>query len=290
MILTIGPYTFNISCCQQFALEFHAWETVVSSFKTEPELDFSSSVFNLAIVNDLKLRFDTSRCAAPIDDIHFYEDRGRIWYQDSCSIGVIDITHNVASIEPLIDDFERCINSDLKMILSFLSLRDGGFIFHSSAAKLKEIDKGAVFYGYSGAGKSTIVGLLSGALKIDKSYDQPAWEALNGDCNLILPHEHTFRVYALPFSTKLKRQNVQPLSAKIASAYRLIKSLDCNKDDMSLQQKISSILSSVCMLGINDYWSKKVFENAASFCSTVRVLDLSFSLVKVSELSRLLSE
>jgi len=82
---------------------------------------------------------------------------------------------------------EQCLDAFLRSLLSFLLIRDGGFMLHS--AGLVKKGKAYLFLGKSGAGKSTLSKLAAEA----------GAEVISDEINLVRPVKGRYRVYGSPF-------------------------------------------------------------------------------------------
>lgn len=82
---------------------------------------------------------------------------------------------------------EQCLDAFLRSLISFLLIRDGGFMLHS--AGLVKNGRAYLFLGKSGAGKSTLSKLAAAA----------GAEVISDEINLLRPEKGKFRVYGSPF-------------------------------------------------------------------------------------------
>jgi len=164
---------------------------------------------------------------------------------------------------PNTDQLGLVIFDFLKIVFSLLVLKKGGLPMHSSS--VCENNEALVFYGPSEAGKSTIAALLA-----------PKWSLLNDELNFILPENHSFRVYSTPFSAPMNYSKCSKDSARLKRLFCLEKSA-CNKiGDLSSAQKILSLISSIYSIPVNDFFCKRMFDNADEICKRVPVQKLFF--------------
>jgi hypothetical protein len=169
----------------------------------------------------------------------------------------------VVSFSELLDQPEGLFFDYVKILFSFLLIEKGGVPLHSSAVVRK--NNGLVFYGPSGAGKTTIADLLS-----------PSWKLLNDDVNFILPCRGHFKVYSTPFVTPGKYDKMTKGSARLRGVFLLRKHSGNGVSRLPFGRQILSLSSAMFTLPVTDTFSQKMLKNIENLCRHVPVRELSF--------------
>jgi len=169
---------------------------------------------------------------------------------------IVTLSERVRSPEMLFFDY-------LKLLFSSLLIQKGGLPLHSSA--VSKNGNGIAFYGPSGVGKSTIAGLLS-----------PDWKMLNDDVTFIVPYKGGYRMYSTPFIAPGKYEQISKGAAKLLALFLIHKQNSNSFFEMTIQEKIFSLTSSMFALPLSDSFSQKMLRNIEMFCKKVIVQKLSF--------------
>jgi hypothetical protein len=169
----------------------------------------------------------------------------------------------VVSFSELLDQPEGLFFDYVKILFSFLLIEKGGLPIHSSA--VVQNNNGLVFYGPSGAGKTTIAELL-----------RPSWRLLNDDVNFILPCRGHFKVYSTPFVTPGKYNRMSKGSARLRGVFLLRKHSGNSVSRLALKRQILSLSSAMFTLPFADKFCQKMLENIENLCRHVPVRELFF--------------
>ncbi len=106
----------------------------------------------------------------------------------------------------------------------------GGLLFH--AAGLVRNDRGYLFFGHSGSGKTTVSRLSPDAL------------VLNDDLVVLMPHAGQWHMHATPFSNPTQHAPLGPYTAPVRGAYRLIQDRRVYVQDLPPALAVAEIVAS----------------------------------------------
>jgi len=128
---------------------------------------------------------------------------------------------------------ELSFENFLRVVYSWLALDSGGFLFHSSAL-VPEDGKAYLFFGPSGAGKTTCCILSEGIAR-----------PINDDLVLLHWSESSggWRAAAVPFTGKYGREEAGN-SYPVAAMFRLVQSVDTRTEPLSTAAAVVEVLSS----------------------------------------------
>lgn len=155
--------------------------------------------------------------------------------------------------------------SDLRILTSLLVIQNGGLPLHCLAV-IDNHGGGQVFMGPSGAGKSTVSDRLMSYVTI-----------LNEECNVLLPTNETFFVYATPFVGSSATSRVQNQNAPIKNLFILVKDTLTKSEEITLYEKYTAIMRCLVAFLPNDEWVQKVHENILNFCNHVPIVRFRFA-------------
>lgn len=122
----------------------------------------------------------------------------------------------------------------IRTIYALRLFEAGGLLFH--AAGLVRHERGYLFFGHSGSGKTTVSRL------------SPEAVVLNDDLVALLPDANQWYMHATPFSNPtqvaLQHTPIGPRSAIVSGAYRLIQDRRVYVEDLPLAQAVAEIVAS----------------------------------------------
>jgi hypothetical protein len=122
----------------------------------------------------------------------------------------------------------------IRTIFALRLFEAGGLLFH--AAGLVRQERGYLFFGHSGSGKTTVSRLSPEAI------------VLNDDLVALLPDANQWHMLATPFSNPtqvaLQHTPIGPRSAIVSGAYRLIQDRRVYVEDLPLAQAVAEIVAS----------------------------------------------
>jgi hypothetical protein len=146
----------------------------------------------------------------------------------------IDLDHDtselaIASAQPFED-----VDYFVRAAYALLAFRAGGLLFH--AAGIARHDRGYLFFGKSGSGKTTVSRLTRG---------NPLHSIiLNDDLVLLLPHDGAWQLHATPFSNPTQFAPSGPHAIRLHQMYRLVQSRRVFIEAMPRGQAIAEIVAS----------------------------------------------
>jgi hypothetical protein len=152
----------------------------------------------------------------------------------------------------------------MRMIHSILSVGSGGFLLHAASAVL---GGGAyVFTGVSGAGKTTISGLLP-----------PSATLLTDEISYILPDGGGFRAYGTPFAGNLGIPG-ENVAAPLKAVYLLAKGPQNSVEPINQRRAAAALLRNVLFFARDDQdLTTRVFEAICRLVQCVPVYRLTFA-------------
>lgn len=134
--------------------------------------------------------------------------------------GTIELSRGRASLRLSSSDPQRDLEYFLRIVVALVAHERGGLLLH--AAGLVYNDRGRVFIGRSGSGKSTVVALSSHAA------------ALGDDLMILRPDSTGWLVYGTPFwNWRTGNRLAQTRHARLYGIYKLVQSLEVRLSPMS---------------------------------------------------------
>jgi len=191
--------------------------------------------------------------------------RETIIYQSAsvCTINWLVKTATVV-IAGAIEDADILCFDYMRLLFSFVIVQTGGIPMHCSAVVNNNVS--IVFCGPSRIGKSTIASLLA-----------PQWTVLNDDINFIVPRENGFQVYSTPFVKPCNYHLTINSSGRLGVVFCLRQASQNSVADMTLQQKVQSLMMSFYTLPVTPEIGNRMLENVDALCKQIVVRELSFS-------------
>lgn len=159
------------------------------------------------------------------------------------------------------DHAEPGIDYFLRVVTAILAFETGGLLFH--AAGILHGEKGYVFFGHSGSGKTTVARLSTNDV------------VLNDDLLILSPVERGWRVHSTPFWNPTQNQpNNQ--SAMVHSMYRLVKDQSVYLEDMSFAQAVGELIASTPVLTTDEKRLPEVLDRCVRISQQIPVRWLHF--------------
>jgi hypothetical protein len=156
-------------------------------------------------------------------------------------------------------------DSLLRVVYTLLLTDFDGFMLHSSG--LIAEDRSYLFVGRSGAGKSTILRLLTKSTQVSPLSDEL----------VIVRKDSAYNAYSTPFWGELSPGNAANKSAKIDKTFFLVKSEIDKISRISRSESIKLLLPNVLFFSNNPSYVNRLIETVAKFCNTVGFRKLWFS-------------
>jgi hypothetical protein len=262
MRLNIAKFSIEIDdnlLCKKSSDYLQSFAEISSISRTEQQS------FRVSLSNG-----DTSITSVPLtdrlDSSLYSESSDYILIKDEFSCIEINFKLKQMFIKPhnsrYLDELD--ILTDLKVLLSFLAIDDGGLLLHSSAVHNSE--NALLFMGKSGAGKSTIAQHLSSE-----------WGICNDEFNIILPEENSFVLYPSPFGTYKELPDNGQKHYKPIHIFSICKSTENNIFQISRKQSIMELFKNTCAFPSTDSYSQKLITNVHSVVEAVPIELLLFS-------------
>lgn len=213
---------------------------------------------------------DTFKTSAPLterlESSLYSESSDTILIKDDFSCIEINFKLKHMVIQPhnsrYLDELD--ILTDLKVLLSFLTIEHGGLLLHSSAVHSGE--NALLFMGKSGAGKSTIAQLIGSE-----------WGICNDEFNIILPEGNDFALYSSPFGTYKKLPDNDQKHYKLIHIFSICKSTENSIFQISRKQLVMELFKNTCAFPSTDSYSQKLITNVHSVVEAVPIELLLFS-------------
>lgn len=159
---------------------------------------------------------------------------------------------------------EQCLDAFLRSLISFLLLREGGFMLHS--AGIVKNGKAHLFLGKSGAGKSTLSKLAAAA----------GAEVISDEINLLRFEKGRFRVYGSPFWGEM-RADGRPGSWPLGGIHLLGKARENRSSACSGGEALRLLLRCLVNFDKSPRAAELALENASRLLSKAKFGRLDFS-------------
>jgi hypothetical protein len=192
-----------------------------------------------------------------------------VWVAGVFFIGKLDLTfERISNIWVGSESgfkFTEIIENFLRVVVAYRILANKGVMLHS--AGLNNYSEGYIFFGKSGAGKSTISGLAA----------QSGFEIVSDDLNALIPGEDGVGLHMLPFTGDYKPTSVSSDTSALRGIFQL-KQADENKltavsDGFALQ----ALMVCCPFINQNPYCSDLLISNLERIIESVPVLSLRFT-------------
>jgi hypothetical protein len=150
----------------------------------------------------------------------------------------------------------------LRIVHSLVLAKQGGFLLHS-ASTIRN-GKAFLFAGVSGAGKTTISGLLPADAIL-----------LTDEISYVRKSDNGYLAFGTPFTGELARVG-KNVSAPIAALYLLAKGSENRIDPVEPGEAVRSLLSNVLFFAADEELVQAIFNSAFEFVNRVPVSRLTF--------------
>lgn len=154
------------------------------------------------------------------------------------------------------------IDAVLRIVHSLVLAKQGGFLLHS-ASTIRN-GKAFLFAGVSGAGKTTISGLLPADAIL-----------LTDEISYVRQSDNGYLAFGTPFTGELARVG-KNVSAPIAALYLLAKGSENRIDPVEPAEAVRSLLSNVLFFAADEELVQAIFHSAFEFVNRVPVSRLTF--------------
>jgi hypothetical protein len=154
------------------------------------------------------------------------------------------------------------IDAVLRIVHSLVLAKQGGFLLHS-ASTIRN-GKAFLFAGVSGAGKTTISGLLPADAIL-----------LTDEISYVRKSDNGYLAFGTPFTGELARVG-KNVSAPIAALYLLAKGSENRIDPVEPAEAVRSLLSNVLFFAADEELVQAIFNSAFEFVNRVPVSRLTF--------------
>ncbi len=160
----------------------------------------------------------------------------------------------VGGVNP--EELSDSILNLLRWTLPDLLLETSAFLVH--AASVQRAGRGYLFFGQSGAGKSTTVRLISEA--------DPLAVILGDDAAIIQKTESGYWLHAAPLGSAWTKEAPVPAKVPLAGLYSLSQSAAHEVESLSVAEGVRSLLASTMMAGFDSFIETR-FDLAIHFAS-----------------------
>lgn len=159
---------------------------------------------------------------------------------------------------------EQCLDAFLRSLISFLLMREGGFMLHS--AGIVKNGKAHLFLGKSGAGKSTLSKLAAAA----------GVEVISDEINLLRFEKGCFRAYGSPFWGEM-RADGRPGSWPLGGIHLLGKAMVNRSSACSGAEALKLLLRCLVNFDKSPRAAELALKNASRLLAGTKFSRLEFS-------------
>lgn len=193
-------------------------------------------------------------------DLHTHAEGDLFYVYRWDFYGIINIETLSAKFVYFFDETFMSYESIIRIFYSILTVENHGFLMHSSS--LIHNDKGYLFTGISGAGKSTVVKLSEPDV------------CLSDELSMIVKHNGEYIVNGTPFHGEIPLFNNQ--RRPLANLFILKKSLTTFFEKMDNVDAYASIMRNI--LFFSDDWGmrQKIFATTVDLVNNVGVYEMNF--------------
>jgi len=162
-------------------------------------------------------------------------------------------------------EFQGVVENYLRALMAYRLLSLGGVLLHSAAV----VDAGVarVFFGHSGAGKSTI-----SRLALDSGR-----QILSDDLNAVLPLDGGAMVQRLPFAGELGQTGARGSAAPLRGLYALRQAKAHAVQELPPAVALASLVASAPYVNNDPQRMERLFDNLCWLLDTVPVRELAFA-------------
>ncbi len=152
-------------------------------------------------------------------------------------------------------------DSFLRILYSLLLVQEGGFLLH--AASIIKDNKGYIFMGRSGAGKSTV------------AYYSSDYTVLSDEISLIRQVGQDYFLYSTPFWGEQEIKGVN-LYSPIQGIYQLRQSLQSGCKRLLLRESLGGLMENILYFATEPFLTAKMFQNCTNFIDHIAFYELKF--------------
>lgn len=160
-----------------------------------------------------------------------------------------------------IDPFENLF----RVLVAYAVLHRGGLVLHS--AGFVDGERGFVGFGHSGAGKTTLTGLVASL----------GLEVLSDELNALVWDGATPRLLALPFAGDYGQARADGRTVDLQALYRLRQAPDPRAVPLSRATQVAELIASAPFVNGDPAESDRVWQNATALVGKVPVRALEFA-------------
>lgn len=169
------------------------------------------------------------RTSALLDTGTTFRD-GLLYFTAPGYEGAIDVDAGRADLTISSQQPVEEIEYFLRVIHAVLAFERGGLLFH--AAGIVRGDRGYLFFGHSGSGKTTVARLSA------------EYTVLNDDLVLILPADAGWRVHATPFWNPTQVEPTRE-DAPLTAMFRLVQNKQVFTEELRPSQAVAEVIANV---------------------------------------------
>jgi hypothetical protein len=183
-------------------------------------------------------------------------------FTDPAYAGHIDLVQQRAALT--LDSATPVEDADyfIRTLYALRLFEAGGLLFH--AAGLVRRERGYLFFGQSGSGKTTVARLSRDAI------------VLNDDLVALMPHAGQWHIHATPFSNPTQHAPTGPRAAIVSGAYRLIQDRTVYVEDLPPASAVAEIVASSPIVCADPARTSDLIARARQLIARVPVRRLHF--------------
>lgn len=194
-------------------------------------------------------------------EFHYESGGSKISFDQSGFSGNIDLLQRKAELFTSETRIIETTDYLLRIIFALLIFQEGGILFHG--AGIIRNGMAFVFFGHSGAGKSTVARHSTNDIVI------------NDDLVVLMPSGNTWVVYATPFWNPTQVQPV-PASAPLAGLYRLIQDKQVYLLPIGSGQALAELISNIPVVPDNPFLNAELFIRGKQILDKIPIYQLHF--------------
>lgn len=176
--------------------------------------------------------------------------------------GEINLLQKVGWVRPASLFIIEEIDYFLRVVCALYAFQSGGLLFH--AAGIVRKGEAYVFFGHSGAGKTTLSRLSSN------------YQVLNDDLVLLQPQEKGWLVHGTPFFNPTQIDPQGHRHAPLVGLYRLVQDKNVFLEPTSPGQALAEIIANVPVISANPDQATELFMRAQTLLLQTPILQLHF--------------
>jgi hypothetical protein len=252
--LQTGWFTIQVDCH-----ETEAWFPVLRERYAEFLVPAHTGPVSPAIQITLRIP-DTSSDPSGHKVFHFSPPGG--FFSAPGWEGVLDFSSGTGWVRPASAYYVEELDYFLRVACALQAFRTGGLLFH--AAGIVRDAKAYVFFGHSGAGKTT-VSRLSGVDHV-----------LNDDLLLLRPEAAGWQVYSTPFFNPTQVPPRENRSATLTSMFSLVQDQEVYLETPSQAQLLAELVANIPVVSTDPRATLPLIARCQTLLSHVPVYRLHF--------------